>query len=71
MTKIARKHYKFCHKLAKTITCFLVILLLITSRLTGWFALDILAVVVWFFGVNPIAYLIEHVNKWRHIHEKW
>ena len=62
--------YKQDHKIAKTIVCFLVISLLLLSRHYNLVYLDIIAVVVWMFGVNAIGYLIETIRGHQHRHDK-
>lgn len=65
MTK--RQEYEVDHRTAKVVVCAIVIgLLLLDNRLT-----DILAVVVWFFCVNPIQYCIEFVMKHKHKVKWW
>ena len=63
----AKYEYEYVHKTAKAITCTIVIgLLLFDQR-----SLDILAVIVWFFAVNPIGYLLEEICKIKHRHGKF
>lgn len=63
-----RKQYELCHTLAKLLVSFCVVLLLILSRNFEMVSLDIAAVIVWFFGVNPVAYCLESVLRFQHRH---
>jgi hypothetical protein len=61
-------NYSKDHKLAKLIMALIVCgLLYIDGSLT---LLQWSAVLIWVFGVNPIAYLIESVLKHPHKHDK-
>lgn len=62
------KQYDKVHKIAKAITCALVIGILLIGA--GSRLLDIIAVLVWFWGTNPIAYIIETILKIKHRHTK-
>lgn len=65
-----REEYAIDHKLAKVIVCAIVITLLLVNE-SGGRLLDILAVVVWFFGINPTQYCIETFMKHKHKIEWW
>lgn len=64
------KLYDKDHKLAKLIVTVSVILCLCLARVYGIFIFDIIGVIVWIWGVNPIAYWIEKVQNHRHKHPK-
>lgn len=64
------KIYKQDHTIAKTVIFCIVVLLLVVNRDLDMVELDILAVFVWLFGVNPIAYLVESLRKHPHNHDK-
>ena len=66
----SREKYKYAHKFAKFITCMIVIMLLVMNRHYHTIYLDVAAVTIWFFGINPIAYIIEEINGWAHRHDK-
>lgn len=58
------------HLLAKLIIAIIVSVLLTISQLIGlpWsLILNVVAVFIWLFGVNPLGYLIETVR--HHIHK--
>jgi hypothetical protein len=57
------------HKIAKVIVCSTVIALLVINRSLDSVYLDVFAVVVWFFGINPIARLLEIVFKHSKKHD--
>jgi hypothetical protein len=65
-----KQQYRKIHKLAKLVIFALVVLLLVINRVYNLLILDILAVALWFFGVNTVAYIIEHVLNLRHTHDK-
>ena len=65
-----REQYDTIHKQAKFIICLLVSGLLVTSRLTDLWILDVFAVFIWFFGVNTVGYLLEELHHWKHRHNK-
>lgn len=61
------------HKLAKLIIAIIVTMLITAAQLSGLPASLILngvAVFVWFFGVNPLGYVIESIFKHEHKHSK-
>lgn len=62
--------YSKDHKLAKLIVFFMVSALLITNRYYNVVILDVIAVFIWFFAVNPVGYAIEHFLDHEHKHEK-
>lgn len=66
-----QQQYRKSHRIAKSIVCALVILMLILSRSYDYIAFDVLAVIIWFFGVNPIGYLVETVLHFKHKHPKF
>lgn len=57
-----QKEYNADHKLAKCIVCAIVIGLLMYHTLLT----DIVAVVIWFFAVNPVQWAIEKIRHHRH-----
>jgi len=65
-----REQYERAHRTAKAIVCAMVIFLLILSRYFDTVVFDGMAVIVWFFGVNPIGYLVETVLHYKHRHKK-
>jgi hypothetical protein len=65
-----REQYKKAHHIAKGIVCAVVIFLLILSRSYDTVVFDALAVIVWLFGVNPVAYVIESILHYKHNHSK-
>ena len=66
MSRYRAIEYHRDHRLAKTIVCFLVVLFLVLGKITGWIIMDIIAVPIWFFGVNPIQYVIETLRHHKH-----
>lgn len=62
--------YEFDHNWAKLVVALLVSGLLIGGHVTGYLFLDIIAVFVWIFGVNAIAYMIEAALHHKHKHGK-
>lgn len=58
------------HKLAKLIVCFIVTALMLLNREYNVIYLDVAAVIVWFWGVNFSAYIIEAVQGVEHEHDK-
>jgi len=61
------------HKLAKLIISTIVGILITAAQLSEmpWsIGLNLAAVYVWFFGVNPMGYLIESVKRHPHSHDK-
>ena len=64
------KRYKMAHMCAKIIVFLLIVILLIVGRTYDIMFLDILAVAVWFFGVNPVAWAIEEALHIKHLHSK-
>ena len=63
-----KQKYDFAHKWAKVVVSTVVISLMIVVHFTGLFILNALGVVIWFFGVNPIACLIEHMKGFKPNH---
>lgn len=66
----AEDQYKLAHKTAKAVVCAIVIFLLLLARYYDTVFLDATAVVIWFFGVNPIGYVLETLLQFKHRHEK-
>ena len=66
------KNYQSDHCIAKAVICILYITAGVISIETGnpYIALYI-GTVVWFFGVNTTAYIIEAVLKHPHCHNKF
>ena len=65
--------YNQDHKLAKFIVCNLVIILISLAQMLELpysLILNALAVYAWFFGVNPLGYLIESIKGHNHGHDK-
>lgn len=62
--------YNRVHRTAKLIVCTLVILLLVLGNRFDSVYFEAGAVVVWFFGVNPLAYVLETVLHFKHKHSK-
>ena len=65
----AKEQYDIAHKSSKVIVFFMVVLLVLLGRHFNIIYLDIAAVVVWFFGVNLVAYLLESVLHFKHRHK--
>jgi len=66
-------NYEKDHLLAKFIIAAIVGILITSAQLSAMpitLILNVLAVYVWFFGVNPTAYLIETLKKHVHKHSK-
>ena len=63
-----KQEYDKVHHAAKVIVMAMVILLLILGRTYDTVIMDILAVAIWFFGVNLVAYIIESVLHFNHKH---
>jgi|DEB0MinimDraft_10_1074344.scaffolds.fasta_scaffold00875_12 fatty acid desaturase len=66
-------NYKQDHVLAKLIIAVIVAILITGAQLSNMpisLILNISAVFVWFFGVNPLAYLIEEIRGHSHKHDK-
>ena len=61
--------YRKTHILSKLIVCILVVILMILGRVTNFIVLDIIAIVIWFFGVNLIGWLIEEAKHIKHNHK--
>lgn len=59
--------YDKAHKCAKMIVCAIVIFLLLLDTKPA----EIGAVLVWIFGINPVAWAIEHLMKLPHKHNLW
>ena len=65
-----RNQYRQDHKIAKAIVFMLVVLCLVINREFDSMYIDILAVFIWLFGVNPIGYLVESIRHHSHNHDK-
>ena len=67
-----RDYYKEDHKLAKHIICSSIVVLANLSFFVS-FPYDILltniSIILWFWGINPTAYLIENIRKHAHKHD--
>ena len=57
--------YESDHKIAKIIVSIIVIILLSFSDKLEWY--EIAAIIVWIWGVNTCAYIIETIR--HHIHK--
>lgn len=64
------KLYDKIHKTAKSIVFCGVVACLIAAKVSGLIVLDIVAVAIWFFGVNPVAYLLETFLHVKHQHNR-
>jgi ACR3 family arsenite efflux pump ArsB len=65
--------YKQDHVLAKLIIAIVVAILITGAQISSMpisLVLNIVAIFVWFFGVNPLAYLIEEIRGHSHKHDK-
>jgi len=62
---IGQRRYKLAHTIAKVIVTTLVVMLLILETKTT----NIVSVVVWIWGVNPIAHAIEIITGCKHKHD--
>lgn len=62
--------YDKVHRTAKVITCTLVVAVMCLAKYYEVFTLEVIAIIIWFFGVNPVAYLIEEVKQMRHRHKR-
>ena len=61
------------HLIAKLIIATIVTVLISLAQITALpyrMVLNGLAVFIWFFGVNPMGYLIETILKHKHSHKK-
>lgn len=67
----AKEQYDKVHHWAKAIVCTSVIILILLGRHLDIICIDVAAVVIWFFGVNPVAYVIESVLKLKHRHSRF
>lgn len=65
-----KDQYGVVHRTSKAIVCAIVIFLLLLGRYYETILFDAIAVIVWFFGVNFIAYVIEGVLHLKHKHTK-
>lgn len=62
-----RYNYKLAHTIAKIIvTVAVVILLMLETKTT-----NLVSVVIWIWGVNPIAWCIEEILHLHHSHNKF
>lgn len=66
----AKQEYDRVHHWAKAINCFLVVILILLGRHFDIIYLDVAAVVIWFFGTNRIAYILESILGYKHRHNK-
>lgn len=66
-----KDQYRFCHTRAKFIVCFLLVLLVTLEFYFNSIILCNIIVILWIFGVNIVAYVIETVKGWRHNHDKF
>lgn len=61
------------HLVAKFIVASVVACLITGAQVSEmpWsIALNLAAVYIWFFGINPVAYIVEWVLKHPHLHNK-
>ena len=68
-----KTHYDKDHKIAKFIVCNIVVVLITLAQINELpysLILNGLAVYIWFFGVNPIGYLVETIKGHDHEHPK-
>lgn len=66
-TKNDVSHYKLTHKLGKLLMVLIIFALLyFDGSLT---ILNACAILVWVFGANTLAYLIETYKRWNHEHD--
>lgn len=63
-------NYQKNHKLAKFISYFLVISLLLINGQLNYILIDCLAVTIWFWGINPMGYVIETIRNQEHEHDQ-
>ncbi|MFK7730831.1 MAG: hypothetical protein AB8B48_04340 [Pseudomonadales bacterium] len=69
--KKSKTQYEQNHRLAKVVVCALYILIGIASiELNNPYPALVCGTTVWFFGVNPMAYLIEFLRKQPHRHNR-
>lgn len=61
-----RAEYRLIHKIAKVIVCSMIAYAL---YLDGASLICILTIPSWFFLVNTVAYVIEHIRGTIHRHE--
>lgn len=59
-----KSNYKLAHNVAKTIVTSVVIFLMVLD-MRVW---DIIAVIVWFWSVNPVAWVVEELLHLKHKH---
>lgn len=62
----AAKSYNKVHTRAKGIIFTIIICLLFVDNAYA----NILAATVWYWGINPTAYMLEHICNLRHRHNK-
>ncbi len=73
MSKNNKRIYKKDHTIAKLIVAIIVSILITLAQLSSMpinLILNILAIFIWFFGVNPIGYAIESLLNHKHKHDK-
>lgn len=63
-----KRHYRIAHRVAKLLMVSLVLALLALDGSLTLF--NGLAIGVWVFMVNPLAYVLESVLHWKHTHDK-
>ncbi len=64
------EEYKQDHKIAKFLVCFTVVLLMVLNKRFDVLYLDVAAVIIWFFGVNTTAYVVEALRHHSHKHDR-
>ena len=62
--------YKQDHKIAKAIVYLMIVVLLVLNKHFDLLYLDVLAVSLWFWCINSIAYVIETIRGHSHNHDK-
>lgn len=65
-----KRQYQQNHLSAKVIVCCIQLVLVLLIDIVQTKLLILLAVVLYYFGVNTVAYLLEHIRGHRHRHDK-
>lgn len=66
-------NYKQDHILAKLIIAIIVAILITGAQISTMpisLVLNAVAIFIWFFGVNPTAFIIESIRGHSHKHDK-
>lgn len=74
MTKIGKREYERDHFIGKFIVATIVASLITAAQMVEFpvsLFLNILAVYVWFFGINPVCHLLELALGHRSKHGWW